>query len=44
VPIIGLTADVIKEHMDEYKKHGFTTILTKPVYLEELIRAINKYL
>jgi len=44
VPIIGLTADVIKEHMEEYRKHGFTDILTKPIYMEELIRAFNKYL
>lgn len=44
IPIIGLTADVIREHMSEYKKHGFEDILTKPVYMEELIRALNKYL
>lgn len=44
IPVIGLTADVVKEHMTTYEEHGFNCVISKPVYFEELAKTLNKFL
>ncbi len=41
IPIIALTADAMEEHKQGYLDAGMNTVVTKPVDLNELTRAIN---
>lgn len=44
VPLIALTARVMKEDIDEYKKKGFDDYLGKPFNLSDLWKTIDKYI
>jgi len=44
LPIIGLTADVVREHLDRYLEHGLDEILSKPISIEGLRDAIERAL
>ena len=44
LPIIGLTADVVREHLDRYLEHGLDEILSKPISIEGLRDALDRAL
>tara|TARA_R110000868_G_scaffold113557_4_gene304667 strand:- start:2733 stop:4451 length:1719 start_codon:yes stop_codon:yes gene_type:complete len=43
IPIIALTADVIKEHEEQYLKSGLTALVSKPVNWDVLDKALRKW-
>ncbi len=42
IPIIGLTADVVREHLDRYRRHGLDEVLSKPIDVDMLQAAIEQ--
>ncbi|HEY4244784.1 MAG TPA: PAS domain S-box protein [Kofleriaceae bacterium] len=44
IPIVGLSAAALAEHVDRAREAGFDRYLTKPVKLEELARALEELL
>ncbi len=43
IPIIAVSADALKEHIDEAKKVGMNDYVTKPINFDELIQKINNH-
>ncbi|MCA9662963.1 MAG: response regulator, partial [Myxococcales bacterium] len=41
LPVIGLTADVVREHLDRYLNSGLNTILSKPIGIDALRQALD---
>ncbi len=44
LPVIGLTVDVVREHLDRYLEHGLDEILSPPIGLEGLLDALDRAL
>jgi len=44
IPIIAVTANVMNEDVNRYRKIGFNCILSKPVQLHELYEACIKHI
>ncbi|NQZ09057.1 MAG: response regulator [Algicola sp.] len=44
IPIVGLSADVLSEHMNKAKVFGFCDYLTKPIVRVELHKVLARYL
>ena len=44
VPIIGLTASVMKDEKDRYLKAGMNAVVAKPIVIKKLIKIIHKSL
>ncbi|MEG3638526.1 ABC transporter substrate-binding protein [Magnetococcus sp. PR-3] len=42
-PIIGLTADTVKETLERAKQAGMDAVLTKPIHTDELARIIQQF-
>lgn len=40
-PIVAFTANVMKHHLDDYRSHGFTDILEKPIVREKLFAMLK---
>ena len=43
-PVVALTADALTNHADEFTQLGFTEVLTKPIIINDLISAIQRYI
>ena len=43
VPIVALTANAMKHQVAEYEQAGFSSHLSKPIMVEELMRTIQAY-
>lgn len=44
VPIIGLTASVMKDEIDVYLKAGMNAVVEKPIFIEKLMNTIQQLL
>jgi PAS domain S-box-containing protein len=43
-PIVALTANVMKEQLEEYYKVGMNDYISKPLEVKEFVRTLNKFL
>ncbi|MDR1469949.1 MAG: response regulator [Spirochaetaceae bacterium] len=44
VPIVALTANVMKENRDHLLRHGFTAFLSKPIDIFDLDKILNEFI
>lgn len=42
IPVVALSADAMKEHIDDALKRGFQTYLTKPLNIESLFKVLDE--
>lgn len=43
-PVIALTANAVKQQVDHYHALGFTDVISKPVYAEQLYQTLDRHL